>query len=349
MVILTAFAASAMIPRTISYQGVLTDQNGAVVPDGSYNIHFRIYDAVTNGNLLWEETLAVDVASGRFNVVLGNSVSLDALLFDNPYWLAMEVDGDAEMDPRIQLTSAGYSLNTRTIEDGAVTSTKIAGGTVVRSINSVTDDIVLEGGGDVTITSSNDTIKVSATTGTDTDWTINGNDMYSGVSGNVGIGTMNPTTKLHVDGTTTTDVLTITGGADLAEPFPIVNDADIEPGTLVVIDEENPGQLSVSATSYDRCVAGAVSGAGGVNPGLTLSQQGVFDDGVNVALSGRVYVKATTANGAIQPGDLLTTSDLAGHAMRVTDHARAQGAIIGKAMTSLKEGTGLVLVLVSLQ
>jgi hypothetical protein len=35
--------------------------------------------------------------------------------------------------------------------------------------------------------------------------------------------------------------------------------------------------------------------------------------------------------------------------MKVTDHARAQGAIIGKAMSSLKEGKGMVLVLVSLQ
>ena len=38
-----------------------------------------------------------------------------------------------------------------------------------------------------------------------------------------------------------------------------------------------------------------------------------------------------------------------GRAMRVTDHARAQGAILGKAMTGLKAGHGLVLVLVTLQ
>jgi hypothetical protein len=35
--------------------------------------------------------------------------------------------------------------------------------------------------------------------------------------------------------------------------------------------------------------------------------------------------------------------------MKVTDHAKAQGAIIGKAMTALAEGRGLVLVLVTLQ
>ena len=67
------------------------------------------------------------------------------------------------------------------------------------------------------------------------------------------------------------------------------------------------------------------------------------------AVPGRVWTLCDAAAGAIEPGDLLTSSNTAGHAMKVTDHARAQGAIIGKAMTSLSEGTGLVLVLVSLQ
>ena len=68
-----------------------------------------------------------------------------------------------------------------------------------------------------------------------------------------------------------------------------------------------------------------------------------------MALSGRVYVQADAAFGAIQPGDLLTTSDTPGHAMKVADYAKAQGAILGKAMSGLKEGKGLVLVLVTLQ
>ena len=68
-----------------------------------------------------------------------------------------------------------------------------------------------------------------------------------------------------------------------------------------------------------------------------------------VALTGRVYVRCDASKNAIEPGDFLTTSELPGYAMKVTDHAKAQGAIIGKAMTSLVKGQGLVLVLVSLQ
>ena len=62
-----------------------------------------------------------------------------------------------------------------------------------------------------------------------------------------------------------------------------------------------------------------------------------------------IYTWVDASYGSIQPGDLLTTSDTVGHTMKVADHAKAEGAIIGKAMTSLIEGKGFVLVLVSLQ
>lgn len=71
--------------------------------------------------------------------------------------------------------------------------------------------------------------------------------------------------------------------------------------------------------------------------------------GKNVALSGRLYVQADPSNGAVNPCDLLIPSSTPGHAMKVTDHAKASGAILGKAMTGLNEGQGLVLVLVNVQ
>lgn len=142
--------------------------------------------------------------------------------------------------------------------------------------------------------------------------------------------------------------LTIRGGADLAEPFDIAGKEATE-GAVVVIDEQNPGHLKVSDSPYDTHVAGVVSGANGINPGIQMHQQGLIEGGKNVALTGRVYVRADAANGAIRPGDMLTTSSTPGHAMKVSDHAKAAGAILGKAMTGLSEGKGLVLVLVTLQ
>jgi len=82
-----------------------------------------------------------------------------------------------------------------------------------------------------------------------------------------------------------------------------------------------------------------------------MGQRGSVADGKHpVALTGRVYCWVDAdANGAIEPGDMLTTSATPGHGMKVTDHTRAVGAIVGKAMTGLEKGKGLVLVLVNLQ
>jgi len=150
-------------------------------------------------------------------------------------------------------------------------------------------------------------------------------------------------------GTVVTEVLKICSGCDVAEPFMMTDDAQFPEGAVVVIDEANPGRTTLSAQAYDTRVAGIISGAGNINPGLTLSQRGILDGGQNVALTGRVYCQATASNGAIRPGDMLTTSDIPGHAMKATDRNRAYGAVIGKAMTTLDDGEGLVLVLVNLQ
>lgn len=157
---------------------------------------------------------------------------------------------------------------------------------------------------------------------------------------------------LIASGVAQVDVLEIIGGSDLAEPFDVHHgDVAPRPGMVVCIDTEHAGDLVVSSTAYDRTVAGVISGAGGVNPGMIMRQEGtaVASGTHPVALTGRVKVYCQAHDEPIQPGDLLTTSDTPGHAMRVSDHSRATGAIIGKAMSALAAGErGLVLVLVNL-
>ena len=165
-------------------------------------------------------------------------------------------------------------------------------------------------------------------------------NFYNSTNGNV--------MSLTAAGDLSVATITIRGGADVAEPFQMSH-ADIPKGAVVVIDAKHPGQLKLSDQAYDTRVAGVVSGGNGIQPGLSLHQEGALEGGQNVALTGRVYVQADATGGAIEPGDLLTTSDVPGYAMKVTDHARAQGAILGKAMTALPAGKGNVLVLVTLQ
>jgi hypothetical protein len=178
-----------------------------------------------------------------------------------------------------------------------------------------------------------------------------GNAGVSSDNNIIRIGTPGIQTQTYVSGQFYCNVITIQGGSDLAEPFEVSSAAagEIPEGSVVVIDEENPGHLKLSNRPYDTRVAGVLSGANGVHPGIQMQQQGLLEGGKNVALTGRVYVQADTSNGAIKPGDLLTTSSTPGRAMKVRNHAKAEGAILGKAMTGLKDGEGMVLVLVTLQ
>jgi len=105
--------AHAAAPSTLSYQGVLTDAQGALVPDAGYDLIFTLYDAASAGSPVWTETHnTVPVVKGGFGVVLGSITPL-ALEFDRPLWLGIAVASDAEMTPRVALTSAPYALGLR--------------------------------------------------------------------------------------------------------------------------------------------------------------------------------------------------------------------------------------------
>jgi hypothetical protein len=165
--------------------------------------------------------------------------------------------------------------------------------------------------------------------------------------GNVGIGTASPAAKLDVNGTARVKVLEITG-ADLAEKFPTTE--TLQPGTVVEIDPDNPGHLRKAQGAYNKRVAGVVAGANGLSKGIILGNLEGSENHTPIAISGRVWVYADATQEAIEPGDLLTTSDTPGYAMKASDPSRAHGAVLGKAMTRLEKGkTGMVLVLVNLQ
>ncbi|MGH8547999.1 MAG: hypothetical protein ACRERU_05265 [Methylococcales bacterium] len=61
-----------------------------------------------------------------------------------------------------------------------------------------------------------------------------------------------------------------------------------------------------------------------------------------VALLGKVYCKVDATYSPIEVCDLLTTALSLGHAMKADDPVKAFGAVIGKALRSLKAGQGMI-------
>jgi hypothetical protein len=136
--------------------------------------------------------------------------------------------------------------------------------------------------------------------------------------------------------------------ADCAEDFPIENASSVEPGTVLVIGGDT--QLRVCNEAYDKRVAGVVAGAGTYKPGIILGRkEDERENSLPVALMGRVYCKVDSRHGAIEVGDLLTTSSTPGHAMKVADPMKAFGAVIGKALEPISRRMGMIPILVALQ
>ena len=116
---------------------------------------------------------------------------------------------------------------------------------------------------------------------------------------------------------------------------------------LMAIGEN--GALVPCTSAYDKRVIGVISGAGALKPALTLGQLDSRASTVTIALVGTVFCRVDADKASINVGDLLTSSDTPGHAMKAHDPLRSFGAVIGKALAALRRGQGLLPIVIALQ
>ena len=177
--------------------------------------------------------------------------------------------------------------------------------------------------------------------------TANAERLRIDASGNVGIGTTSPTAKLHVIGDVTVSGNIAAKYQDVAEW--VVSERPLDAGTVVMLNTEATDQVMVSDSAYSTAVAGVVS----AQPGLILGE--AADNKSKIATYGRVKVKADATRRPIRIGDILVSSDLAGHAMASEPidvggvKIHRPGTIVGKALEPLDSGRGEILVLLSMQ
>ena len=136
-------AVDAQVSKVISYQGFLTGNSSKEPLSGNYSLEFSLWDNPGGGNQIWAESQSVDVVNGVFSVLLGSMNPIE-IKFDKSLWLAIKVNGGNELKPRLLLTGSPYSFTTENVSDSSK-------GQVVKSINSLTDNVVIEAGQNVTL------------------------------------------------------------------------------------------------------------------------------------------------------------------------------------------------------
>jgi hypothetical protein len=177
----------------------------------------------------------------------------------------------------------------------------------------------------------------------------------SGIDAEIRVGGMGHAGSITLFDSSWTPTLTLDGGkgdillqnADCAEEFDLAPGVEIEPATVLVIDER--GLLTPSTRPYDHAVAGVASGGGGERPGIVFGHRPAAGRRLPIALVGRVQCRVDADSAPIAVGDLLTTSATPGHGMKATDPSRAFGAVLGKALAPLGAGRGTIPILVGLQ
>lgn len=304
----TPTPVQAATSSTLNFQGRLLNASGSLVPDGNYNIQFKIYDGGTQGGpvgqgeanagtLLWTETRDFDgtddrvrIANGYFSVNLGSVTAFPGTIpWDQELWITMSVRGsstcafattctpaDGEMlatgNKRTKLTGIPYAFRAGAVMDAAG--------------NAYTADNLIQNQNAADQTAN---FRISGTGRANTSFTT---PLLDSISGVLGIGTTTAT-GLTLGGTTNTTNLTLQGAAT---------------ATYVIGTANNTGGITLgNSTATNTINIGSSAGASNTQT-ITIGTSSTATSTTNLTLGSLIGTSATT----IQSGSSGITLQAAG-------------------------------------
>jgi hypothetical protein len=161
--VIKAQGEDVIIPRLLSFQGVLVQPDGTVYPDGQYLIAARLYTTETDGVPVYIDEMSTAVVGGVFNLILGEQNSLEGVDFTRQLWLEIGLPGTPQetFSPRTKLTSAPYAFMAQNSVTAGGLSPNAKG--AVLSLNGGAGNLAMQGMGGLVITRNDSTINIDAT------------------------------------------------------------------------------------------------------------------------------------------------------------------------------------------
>ncbi len=323
-------SATAAIPSTMNFQGRLTDSTGTIMPDGLYNMQFRIYTVPTGGSATWSETrevsgtdYRVQVTNGLFSTQLGQRTALPASLFANTdlyFEITMANPATATcnttscqtwespMTSRQKLATSAYAFNSDTLDGLDSTAFAAATGSTNYIQNTTTlqtADFTISGTGRV-------------------DTVLQAPSIQRTTNGTLLVGTTATTTGMTLGSTSLTGTLALDSGA--ASTITIGSSAStrtINIGNVAAIQTVTLGSTNTtSATTIQGGATGSITLATGGTINLNAGTVAT-----NAATANFLNTTATTVN-AFGAGTAITIGANSG-----TTTIRNSNVVVGNTTT----------------
>ena len=318
----------SQVPHKMSFQAYLTDANNMPVAPGSYEMTFRMFDALTEGNMIWEETQTVMVEGSLINIMLGKTVPIVAL--KSVGYLEIQLK-DEVLSPRQELGASMFSIRAETAvradtADVAVGYAKLDTLAVYAKTGDIaanTDDQTLSLSGDTLYISDGNNVVLSSykDTFTDTDdqtLTLKNDTLFIADGNSVSLAAYKDNTDTNATKTIGTGAasaaLSSSGDYDL-----VLQTGNSTTGSITITDGANgniavtpngTGEVDISKVDIDGgAIDGTAIGASSASTGAfttasastsvktPLIEYTDGDDAITIAVGGAVTTSSTlTAN-----------------------------------------------------